>query len=518
MTQWWRDAVVYQIYPRSFADGNGDGTGDFAGALARLPYLAELGVDAVWFSPFYPSPLADGGYDVADYCDVDPRFGTLADFDAFVAAAAELGIRVIVDIVPNHCSSAHPAFQAALAAGPGSPERDLFIFRDAPNNWQSVFGGPAWTQTPDGQWYLHLFDSSQPDWNWSNPAVPALFEKVLRFWLDRGVAGLRVDVAHGLFKDPDLPDVPDPSPSDRPSPWFHRPELIEHYAGWRAILDSYPEDVFPGRRTAVGEFWGDEITHLEPYFIPGGMPQAFNFFLFRTAWNAPALHHTITASIALADGSDVVAPWVISNHDVMRPVSRYGGSPEARSDAEVDLALGTRRARAAALLLLALPGSAYVYQGEELALPEYLDIQDADRDDPVFRRTGGARLGRDGCRVPMPWSGTRAPYGFGDNPDTWLPQPPNWAPLTVEAQLDDPDSTLSLYRKAIAHRPKGEFHWLEPEPTALAFTRGAGFACVVNFGGDPVALPDHEEIILASGPVTGGTLPQDTAVWLRLNP
>ncbi|WP_285582985.1 alpha-amylase family glycosyl hydrolase [Herbidospora sp. NBRC 101105] len=513
LSQWWRDAVVYQVYPRSFADGSGDGTGDFAGALARLPYLADLGVEAVWFSPFYPSPLADGGYDVADYCDVDPRFGTLADFDAFVAAAAEHGIRVIVDIVPNHCSSAHPAFQAALEAGPGSPERDLFMFRDEPNNWQSIFGGPAWTQVADGQWYLHLFDSSQPDWNWRNPAVPAMFEKVIRFWLDRGVAGLRVDVAHGLFKDPGLPDVPDPAPSDRPSPWFHRPELIGHYASWRAILDSYSPDVFPGERTAVGEFWGTEITHLEPYFRPGGMPQAFNFFLFQTAWDAAALKHTITTSIGLAAESDVVAPWVISNHDVVRPVTRYGGGPLATRDLDVDVALGTRRARAAALLLLALPGSAYVYQGEELGLPEVIDIPDAFRDDPVFHRTAGARLGRDGCRVPIPWSGTSKPYGFTEAESTWLPQPANWAPLTVEAQQADPGSTLNLYKRAIAARPRGGgFAWLDRGDDVIAFTRGDGFTCMVNLSAE--TLPIEGEVVLASGPLEGG-LPQDTAVWLR---
>ncbi|MFI6322221.1 alpha-amylase family glycosyl hydrolase [Nonomuraea sp. NPDC050556] len=499
MNEWWREAVVYQIYPRSFADGNGDGLGDFAGALDRLPYLAELGVDAVWFSPFYRSPFLDGGYDVADYCDVDPRFGALADFDAFVAAAAAHEIRVLVDIVPNHCSSAHPAFQAALEAGPGSPEREMFIFRDQPNNWQSIFGGSAWTQVPDGQWYLHLFDSSQPDWNWANPAVPALFEKVLRFWLDRGVAGLRIDVAHALYKDPLLPDVADPKPSDRPSPWFHRSELAEHYRSWRAILDSYPADVFPGRRTAVGEFWGDELVHLAPYFAPGGIPQTFNFFLMAAAWDAAALRETITGSLALSAGSDVVAPWVIGNHDVTRPATRYGS---------------VERARAAALMLLALPGSAYVYQGEELGLPEVLDLPDAAREDPVFLRSGGARLGRDGCRIPLPWSGTAAPYGFTTGTETWLPQPDGWGPLTASAQESDPDSTLNLYRSAIRLRPPGQdFAWLSLGDDVLAFERG--FTCVVNMGTSAVRLPPYDEIVLASGPVESDLLPPDTAVWLR---
>jgi alpha-glucosidase len=521
---WWRDAVVYQIYPRSFADADGDGTGDFAGVRERLPYLVELGVDAVWFSPFYPSPMADGGYDVADYRDVDPRFGSLADFDAVVAEAARSGIRVIVDLVPNHCSVTHPAFRAALRGDPGGPERDMFLFRDGrdggpPNNWQSMFGGPAWTRAPDGQWYLHLFDSTQPDWNWRNPAVRSMFEDVIRFWLDRGVAGLRVDVAHGLYKDPLLPDADDPTPSDRPSAWYHRPELHDLYRSWRALLDSYPAGPFPGERTVVGEFWADEPEGMLPYFVDGEMHQVFNFLPIATPWRAAAWRETIDFSLAAAGRSSVVAPWVIGNHDVTRPVTRYGLAryrPEDRpSPAEVDEELGGRRARALALLQLALPGSAYVYQGEELGLPEVLDLPDEARDDPIFRRTGGERLGRDGCRIPLPWSGAAPPYGFSpDGAPTWLPQPAGWGPRTVEAQRADPSSMLSLYREAIRLRPAGPMRWLGGVPDTLAFARDGGFVCVVNMGREPAPLPRGHEVLLASGPVDEGTLPADTAVWL----
>jgi alpha-glucosidase len=405
---WWDDAVVYQVYPRSFADADGDGIGDLPGLRTRLGYLADLGVDAVWLTPFYPSPLADGGYDVSDYCAVDPLLGTMADFDGLVQDAAAHQIRVIVDLVPNHCSSEHPLFQAALAAGPGSRERHRFIFREGgglggdepPNNWQSSFGGSAWTRVTEadgrpGQWYLHLYDTRQPDWNWNDKDVPALFEDVIRFWLDHGAAGLRVDVAHGLFKDPDLPDIIGEHPLNSPSPYRHRPELHELYRTWRAILDSYPADGFPGTRTAIGEVWYDAPQTLLPYLTDDGLPQVFNFELILARWQAAVLHHAIDEVDALAGGSR--APWVIGNHDVARPASRYrldeGFTPETVAKlialGDRDAAKGARRARAATLLLLALPGSAYIYQGEELGLPEVTDIPDEARQDPTFRRTHG---------------------------------------------------------------------------------------------------------------------------------
>jgi alpha-glucosidase len=518
---WWTGAVVYQVYPRSFADNDGDGVGDLPGLVGRIPYLAGLGVDAIWLTPFYPSPLHDGGYDVSDYMDVDPRLGTLRDFDELIGVTRNHGIRVIVDLVPNHCSSDHPLFRKALAAAKGSPERELFLFRDGggpdgaepPNNWPSQFGGPAWTRVPDGQWYLHLFDSSQPDWNWRDPRVVSMFEEILRFWLDRGIGGFRVDVAHGLYKDASLGDVADVSLTNRPSAYYHRPEVYAVYRDWRLILDSYPQDGFPGSRTAVGEVWADSAETIAPYLAPGGLPQVFNFELVKALWSAPALRAAIDATHAFADGSR--APWVLGNHDVVRPVTRWG----------VDAA------RAAALLLLALPGSAYIYQGEELGLPEVTDIPAAARQDPTFRRTGGRVVGRDGCRIPLPWLAGGASFGFsrtdlGFTPSPpWLPQPPGWGAYSVASQQGDPDSFLSLYRAALRLRREppvlgaGALRWLDAPEGVLAFVRDPGFAFAANLASEPRPLPPHTEVLLASGPLTtdgagGIALPRDTAVWL----
>jgi alpha-glucosidase len=543
---WWDDAVVYQVYPRSFADADGDGVGDLPGLRTRLGYLADLGVDAIWLTPFYPSPLADGGYDVSDYRDVDPLLGTMADFDGLVRDAAAHQIRVIVDLVPNHCSSEHPLFQAALAGAPDSRERDRFIFREGrgpdgdepPNNWQSSFGGSAWTRVTEadgrpGQWYLHLYDTRQPDWNWNDKDVPALFEDVIRFWLDHGAAGLRVDVAHGLFKDPDLPDIIGEHPLNSPTPYRHRPELHELYRSWRAILDSYPADGFPGTRTAIGEVWYDAPETLLPYLTDDGLPQVFNFELILARWQAAVLGHSIDEVDALAGGSR--APWVIGNHDVARPASRYrldeGFTPETVAElialGDRDAAKGARRARAAALLLLALPGSAYIYQGEELGLPEVTDIPDEARQDPTFRRTHGQVPGRDGCRVPLPWTQAGLGLGFSGAAPTappWLPQPADWGRLSVDAQLADDTSFLALYRAALRLRRvhpalgRGTLSWLsDPEAATsglVAFAREPGFTFAANLGPDPAPLPPHREILLASGPLAGDLLPPDTAVWL----
>ena len=527
---WWAGAAVYQVYPRSFADSNGDGVGDLPGLTSRLDYLAGLGVDAIWLTPFYPSPLHDGGYDVSDYTDVDPRLGTLADFDELVGQARDRGIRVIVDLVPNHCSAEHPLFKKALAAVPGSPERDLFIFRDGkgargeepPNNWPSRFGGRAWTRVPDGQWYLHLFDTTQPDWNWRDPRVGPMFEEILRFWLDRGIGGFRVDVAHGLFKDPALADVPEATLTNRPSAYYHRPEVLEVYRTWRTILDGYPSEGFPGARTAVGEVWADSAGTLRPYLAPGGLPQIFNFELVQSRWSAPVLRAAIDATNSFADGSR--APWVIGNHDVVRPVTRWGAAA----------------ARAAALLLLALPGSAYVYQGEELGLPEVADIPDAARQDPTFRRTGGKEVGRDGCRVPLPWDDGGPSFGFsrtvpGSAPaPPWLPQPPDWGKRSVAAESGDSGSFLTLYRDALrirrSHPALGTgpaagdaMRWLPSADDALSFARDPGFAFLANLGPRPLPLPSFREMLLASGPLAEGAdgrpgtaLPPDTAVWLSV--
>ncbi|GCD96734.1 glycoside hydrolase family 13 protein [Embleya hyalina] len=522
-TGWWRDSVIYQVYVRSFADGNGDGIGDLPGVRSRLRYLSELGVDAVWLTPFYASPQADHGYDVADYRAVDPLFGTLQDADALLRDAHAHGLRVIVDLVPNHTSEAHAWFVEALAGGPGSAARERYHFRPGrgadgelpPNDWESVFGGRAWTRVPDGEWYLHLFAPEQPDLNWEHPEVHAEFEDVLRFWLDLGVDGFRIDVAHGLVKAEGLPDIGGGAGIEllgsAELPFFDQDGVHEIYRGWRRILDGYP-----GARIAVAEAWTPSPERTARYVRPDELHQAFNFHYLGTDWAAPALREVIDASLAGAAGVGAPATWVLSNHDVHRHVTRYG-------DGET----GLRRARAAALLTLALPGSVYVYQGEELGLPEVLDLPDEVLQDPRWERSGHAERGRDGCRVPLPWSGGRAPYGFGapGGAPTWLPQPSDWAGLSVEAQWDDPASTLSLYRSALAIRRAhpdlgdgAELRWLPSPEGTLVFRRGAGPVCAVNLGGEPVRLPEYGPVLLASGELLGaGVLPGDTAVWYAVD-
>ena len=480
----------------------------------------------IWLNPYYPSPMHDSGYDVADYFGVDPRFGTLDDFDALVDAAGRVDIRIIIDIVPNHCSSAHPWFRDALAAPPGAPAREQFIFRDRPNNWQSHFGGPAWTQVPDGQWYLHLFDSSQPDFNWRHPDVSAMFERVLRFWLDRGVAAIRIDMANTLYKDAAFPDLPEDAVS---WPYYHQPEIHELYRSWRAILDSYPAEEFPSPRGAVAEIWFNRPDEVLPYLAAQGLPQTFNFRLMRVPWNACELRAVIDEAREITRVSSGSMPWVLGNHDITRLVSRLGVDQHLireptdewrRGTTPIDVALGTHRARAAALLLLALPGSAYIYQGDELGLPEHFTIPAEDREDPTFHRTGGAAVGRDGCRVPLPWSGTTAPFGFTDQPArTWLPQP-DWSELTVETQSASPDSMLNLYRAALRLRHghpalgDGDLEWLDLGQEVLAFRREPSFLFMLNFLNEPVQLPPDHQVVLTSGPILDNALPAHTAVWL----
>ncbi|MEW9550268.1 glycoside hydrolase family 13 protein [Nonomuraea sp. NPDC050783] len=490
---WWRDAVVYQVYPRSFADADGDGTGDLAGVRDRLGYLAGLGVDALWLSPFYTSPLADGGYDVADYRDVDPRFGTLADFDALVADAHARGIRVIVDLVPNHSSDRHPWFLAGL--------RDRYIFRDRPNDWESIFGGPAWTQVEDGQWYLHLFAPEQPDLNWDNPEVRAEFRDILRFWLDRGVDGFRVDVAHGMIKAAGLPDVGQKDGpqaemlGDEQVPYFDQDGVHEIYREWRPILDSYP-----GGRMAVAEAWVSSPERLARYIGPDELHQAFNFEFMMADFHAKSFRAVIEKSLAEAELVGAPTTWVLSNHDKPRHVTRHGS---------------LARARAATLLMLALPGSAYLYNGEELGLPEVLDLPDELRQDPAFLRRGESR---DGCRVPIPW--TSEP-GCGWR-DPWLPIPPEWAELSAEAQEHDPGSTLNLYRAALRLRKRhpalggGTLAWLDSPEDVLAIERDPGLVVVLNTGEEPVRPGVAGEVLLSSGPLPAdGSIPPDTAVWIQ---
>jgi alpha-glucosidase len=522
---WWRHAVIYQIYPRSFADANGDGVGDLPGIRSRLPYLAALGIDAIWLSPFYPSPQADAGYDVADYRDVDPIFGTLADFNGLVEESHALGLRVIIDIVPNHTSDRHAWFQAALAAPPASPERDRYIFRDGrgpdgslpPNNWVSNFGGPAWTRVPDGQWYLHIFAPEQPDLNWTNPAVVAEFQDILRFWMKAGVDGFRIDVAHGLAKDPDLADLPNgadghllTAANTNDHPHWDRDEIHEVYRGWRAVVDEAGGD-----RVFCAEAWVPNPARFAQYLRPDELHTAFNFDYLNAEWDAEKQRTAIDVTLSTLGAVGAPATWVLSNHDVTRHPTRLGGGD-----------LGLRRARAATLMMLALPGGAYLYQGEELGLEEVWDIPDGQRQDPIFFRTGGERVGRDGCRVPLPWSGSTAPFGFGPAGEPWLPQPAAWAERTADVQLADRASTLHFYRAALAARrarPElgdGELTWLPAADGLLAFRRGGGFTCVTNFTDEPLPLPlpvREDRRLIQSTPDAvdaTGRLAANCTVWL----
>jgi alpha-glucosidase len=528
-TAWWRDAAIYQVYVRSFADGDGDGTGDLAGVRSRLPYLAELGVDALWFTPWYRSPLADGGYDVADYREIDPAFGTLEEAEKLISEARDLGLRTIIDVVPNHISDRHAWFQRALAAPPGSPERELFHFRPGrgahgelpPNDWASEFGGSAWTRTAaadggPGEWYLHLFTAQQPDLNWAHPGVRREYTEVLRFWFERGAAGIRIDSAALLAKDPALPDF---VTGRDPHPYVDRDELHEIYRSWRAVADEYGAAL-------VGELWVPDPERFTRYLRPDELHTAFNFDFLARPWDAAELRTSIDTT--LAHHAPVGAPptWVLCNHDVTRTVTRYGRADTRfnfaakRFGTASDPALGTRRARAAALLSLALPGSVYLYQGEELGLVE-AEIPRERIEDPMHFRSGGVDPGRDGCRVPLPWAGDEPPYGFG-GAATWLPQPADWAPYTVTRQSDDPGSMLSLYRTALRLRrawrdgTAAAVEWLDTPAGVLAFRRPDGLVCAVNLAAEPARLPAHSAVLLSSGPLDDGELlPRDTAVWLR---
>ncbi|MBT1003397.1 glycoside hydrolase family 13 protein [Paenarthrobacter sp. DKR-5] len=546
--------------------------GDLKGVTGRLPYLAKLGVDAIWLSPFYRSPQADAGYDVADYRDVDPLFGTLADFDEMLQKAHAAGLKVIVDLVPNHTSDEHVWFQEALAAAPGSAARARYMFREGkgedgslpPNNWQSIFGGPAWTRVPDGQWYLHLFDTKQPDLNWENEEVWAEMRSVLRFWLDRGVDGFRVDVAHGLVKDPALPDwtgqaamvegqdaaphaataeaanAPEALPSqeaghvskpalDPPSPFFDQDGVHEVYRDWHKVLAEYGPD-----RMMVAEAWVEPAERLVRYIRPDEMQQAFNFDFLLAGWDARQMAKVIADSLEASASVGAPTTWVLSNHDTVRHPSRFGlADPTtfpkgiALEDEQPDEALGLARARAATLVALALPGSAYVYQGEELGLPEHTTLDAEFRQDPTFFRTKGVERGRDGCRVPLPWISEAPQFGFSgptaDAPAAWLPQPESYRRLAADVQEGVAGSTLELYRTAIAARREhalgtGSLSWPElndPDAGLLAFSNGQVLV-LANMGRDRAALPDGYDVLVASSPeaVQDGSLTPNSAVWL----
>ncbi len=500
-TAWWRNAVVYEIYVRSFADSDGDGVGDLPGIRSRLGYLRELGVDAIWLTPFYPSPGADHGYDVADYTDVDPLFGTLADFDALVEDAHELGLRVVVDIVPNHTSNEHEWFRNALSDA-SHPDRGRYMFRPGrdggpPNGWTSAFGGSAWELEPSGEYYLHMFAPEQPDLDWHNETVQRDFEGVLRFWLDRGVDGFRIDVAQGLFKDQSLTEMEEPNPPTWHADWVtavNQPDLHPLYRRWRRLADEYP-----GERMFVGEIVLENQEAVARYVRPDELQLAFNFALLWDEWDAAAIRNTIDRTRAAMAAVGAVPTWVLENHDVTRVATRHGGGEQGR-----------RRARAAALLLLALPGTVFLYQGQELGLEE-VDLADEERQDPVFFRTGGARKGRDGCRIPIPWTAVGPGFGFTTG-EPWLPPPADWGSESVAAQSGDPTSTLELYQAALTQRPDGGFEWLESPEGTLVFRRGE-VVCLVNVDAPTLALPEGE-VLLASDSVTD-RLVAGAAAWVE---
>jgi len=544
---WWRDSVTYQIYIRSFADANGDGKGDVAGIISRLPYLKKLGVDAIWITPWYPSPQKDHGYDVADFMDIEPDYGTLSDAKKLIEQSHKLGMRLLVDIVPNHCSDQHKWFQEALAAKPGSKERDRFIFRDGkgengdtpPNNWQAVFGGSAWHRITEsdgkaGQWYLHLFAVEQPDFNWQNQEVKDYFEKVLKFWLDLGVDGFRIDVAHGMIKADGLPDVPsDPKLLEgKPMPFWDQDGVHDIYKEWRKILDSYPND-----RMAVAEAWVHPATRIARYLRPGELMNSFNFEFLGSKWDVAEIKNNINKSIEAIGAVGAPSSWVFNNHDVVRSVDRFdlglglsgGTTLERHGDVnKFNLERGRKRARAGALLMLALPGGAYIYQGEELTLPEAREIPEDRLSDPRWKMSNYTDRGRDGCRVPLPWRSNNAgAFGFSDNAkltpkDSWLPQSSNWGDFSVEAQDSDPNSSLNLYRKALEIRKSlsglgdGPMSWVDAPDHVVAFSRPGDFYCYLNLGAD-FKLPQAAKVLVSSSPIENGVLPTDTAVWFTLN-
>ena len=538
-TDFWRTAVVYQIYPRSFADSNGDGIGDLPGITSRVPYLRSLGVDAVWLSPFYPSALADGGYDVDDHRNVDPRLGTLADFDAMVSALHAADIKVIVDIVPNHTSNRHVWFRQALTAGRGAPERDRYLFRDGrgqggeepPNDWESIFGGSAWAPAGDGQWYFHCFAAEQPDLNWENEEVREDFRCTVRFWADRGADGFRIDVAHGLRKDMSEPyppwgEIADIMRPDGSHPLWDRDDVHEIYADWRRIFDSYDPPRYAVAEASV------HPTRRARYAAADSLGQAFNFAMQDAGWRAEDFREVINAGLADMINTGSTTSWLLGCHDTPRVASRYGLPFEAGSLSQqvarawlltdgvapyLDRALGERRARAAIMILLALPGSTYIYQGEELGLHEVGDLPPEALEDPMASRSTSEK-GRDGCRVPLPWNAADPSYGFGSG-SAHLRQPDWFAAYAVSVQDVDPDSTLNLYRQALALRrqvfPGSDISWVDSEPSVLHFARADGARCITNFGTEPVALPSGE-VLLSSAHLDHGRLPGDATVWLRM--
>jgi alpha-glucosidase len=542
-SQWWRSGVIYQIYPRSFADSNGDGLGDLKGITSRLDSLANLGIDAIWLSPFYSSPQKDAGYDVSNYVDVDPLFGTLADFDELLDKAHSLGLRVMIDLVPNHSSDQHHWFQKALASEPGSTERAFYHFKDGkgdggqlpPNNWVSMFGGPAWTRVTEkdgkpGQWFVHLFDSSQPDFNWANPEVQLEFENILKFWLDRGVDGFRVDQPHAMAKAPGLPDHPYVEEAgagfiegrENPPMWFQE-EVHEIFRNWRKILESYPGD-----RAMCGEAYVYPLSKMANWVRPDEFHQTFNFRFLDAGWDPKRLVEAINESFVAFDGVGAPSTWVLNNHDVIRHASRFGGDygRATASDGvgvnqpQPDAKLGLKIAKGATLFMLGLPGASYLYQGEELGLPEHTTLENKYRQDPTFARTNGQRVGRDGCRIPLPWVPEGNSSGFSESGKSWLPQPSSYKELARSIQEKNPESTLSFYKTALGLRKQlglgeGSFGWLAGHqgPETLGY-ENSGVKVLYNFGVQPVDLSSFE-ILISSQPLSGKQLANNQCAWIK---
>jgi alpha-glucosidase len=540
-SNWWRQAVIYQIYPRSFKDSNGDGLGDIKGITSQVQYLQSLNIDAIWLSPFYPSALADGGYDVDDYRDVDPKLGTLADFDELLEKLHHADIRVFVDIVPNHSSNRHIWFQEAIDSPPGSPARNRYIFRDGkgangelpPTNWISHFAPSAWshesTQGGKGnQWYCHLFAPEQPDFNWDNTEVEEEFLKTLKFWADRGVDGFRIDVAHMMKKDLSEPlkDVPEPVTLDSRVPGneilFDRDEVHEVFKSWRKLFNQYNPP-----RVAVAEAWA-KPENVHRYASPDELGQAFNFDLLLADFDAATYREIVTRNIATATKHGSSSTWVFSNHDQVRPTTRYGlpkganliafKNSDGRSE-KLDINRGINASIAAQMFALALPGCTYIYQGEELGLPEAVEIPEDQIQDPQYLRNNKIDKGRDGCRVPLPWTRNGSSFGFG-SAGAHLPQPALFAEYSVEAESGVADSPLEIFRKALALRKDlvttEELSWHETgNPELLHFSRPNGWHCLTNFGQALVALPEGLRTIHSSQPLKDMELPGATTVWMR---
>ena len=560
---WWKDALIYQVYPRSFADGNGDGIGDLQGIIDHLDYLQGLSVDGIWMSPCFPSPQRDHGYDVSDYFDINPEYGDLQLFDDLVAEGRKRGIRIMLDVVPNHCSIDHEWFQAALKAGRGSPLRERFYFRDGrgengelpPNNWMSIFGGAAWSRVtePDGtlgQWYLHVFDAGQPDMNWEHDDVKKHFDDMLTFWFDRGVEGFRVDAVAVVGKTAGLPDGPEPLPGEsaaaaatRNTHFQHQEVAHGYWRRWRALIDRY-EAEHPGRElVTVSEAYtsGDPMQLLR-YVQPDQFHQSFAFDLMLAPWIARHIREATDGVYRTLSENGASLSWTLNNHDTQRSVTRYGranadseesftGNNLVYNDSDVDLALGLRRHRAMLLYVAALPGAFYLYQGEEMGLPEWLDLPDDRREDPVFLRTGGKEKGRDGCRVPLPWSSDpTTSFGFSTPPVTgapWLPQPTWWGDFNMAEHDGVFGSVLELYREVLAKRREidkaSELIWMLHDDPAfaddvVAFRRGTVLV-VMNVTSRDVKIPESvigsASVWARSEPVSGNVIPANSAVWYR---